>query len=72
MSYGAEFISYLKKHNLRTFTHKDIIIQTNTNCPYSVLQAVRAKLEKEGQTIEEIWEKKNNKPYKRYWIEAVA
>ena len=55
MSYGAEFIGYLKRHNLRTFTHKDIIIQTNTNCPYSVLQAVRAKLEKEGQTVTEIW-----------------
>lgn len=72
MSYGAEFIGYLKRHNLRTFTHKDIILQTDTNCPYSVLQAVRAKLEKEGQTVTEMWEKENNKPHKRYWIEAIA
>lgn len=73
--YAEEFINYLKRNDLWTFTHKDILNKTTANCSYRVFQTVKSKLESKGFKIIPIWEfhtnqKNQTKRYKRYWIEA--
>ena len=71
MSYATDFIRYLKAFNINNFTHRDILIQTTANCPYSVLPDIKIILSKEGKQLREEEEIKNKKRYKRYFIEVI-
>ena len=64
------FVNYLIAYKLKSFTHKDIIEITGTNCPHSVYKyGIKPKLIKKGLNIVSIEEENNNKRYKRYYIE---
>lgn len=71
MSYATEFIKYLDALGLKNFTHRDILIQTATNCPYSVLPDIKILLKREGKQLKKKEEIKNNRRYKRYYIEVI-
>lgn len=66
---------YLKPKGILSFTHRDILIQTETNCPYSLLKdGIKPLLDKLGYKLTEKQETRINakgqkKNYKRYYIE---
>lgn len=74
--YSEEFITYLKRNDCKSFTHRDILKHTDTNCSYSVVKYLKKELEKLGlklvETIEYRTNKKNaRRRFKRYWIEKL-
>lgn len=73
MSYAQDFYEYLKNHKLNVFTHRDILLNTTTNCSYSVLADLRMLLYKEGLTlkvedIETVNSRGKGRRFKRYEI----
>lgn len=62
-TYAKQVIDFVLKN--KTVTHKDMANITGANCSYSVLRAVKKKV----QLIEE-WAKNpnNNKRFKRYFL----
>jgi len=73
MSYAKNFIEYMKNHNIASFTHVDIVIQTGTTCPHSVLRSMKPILNSLGfQLREEAEKNKNNSgSHTRYFIEVL-
>lgn len=70
MSYAKTFVDYIMSNKLKSFTHRDILLVTGTNCPHSVYKyGIKPKLIKKGLNIVSIEEENNNKRYKRYYIE---
>jgi len=76
MTYATEFYNdYIKRYNVKSFTHKDIIKETDANCPYGVLKhTLIPLLESLGYTIRVEKESRTNskgkiKFYNRYYIE---
>ncbi len=75
--YAQEFFEgYIKPKGIKSFTHKDILRETDANCSYRVLQDLISYLEKMGYKLTEIFEERINKKnqkkkYKRYFIEAI-
>lgn len=70
MSYATEFYEYIKQNNIKKFTHRDILIQTDTNCSYSVLSDLKRILFKNNMTLKETSiERVNKKGKKRIFIE---
>lgn len=78
-TYADIFIGWLKnrlKRGIKTFTHRDILLVTNTNCSYSVLQNIRLKFDlKESRVTklaksfdEQGREIKINKVFKEYEV----
>lgn len=48
LSYADRFTAWLKRNlarGVKTFTHRDILLITNTNCSYSVLQDLRLRFD---------------------------
>lgn len=48
LSYADRFTMWLKNRvarGIKTFTHRDIMLVTNTNCSYSVLQDLRLRFD---------------------------
>ena len=77
MSYATEFLKELKTRELNSFTHRDILTLTNTNCSYSVLRDIKEELAKDGYQLVEFWEQHTNvknetKKFRKYFIEKVA
>lgn len=73
MSYAQDFYEYLKNHKLNVFTHRDILLHTNTNCSYSVLVDLRVLLFKIGlelkeEEVETINSKGQKRRFKQYEI----
>ena len=66
MSYATDFIDHLTALGLKQFTHRDILIHTNTNCSYSVLSDLKMKLYQLGK---ELREEKAKTGVKTYYIE---
>lgn len=73
MSRASDFIEFLKNHDLRSFTHFDIMLQTGTTCPHSVLRDMKPLLKALGLSLKEESEKnaKNNSYHTRYFIEVL-
>ena len=71
MSYATDFLNYLKAFNINNFTHRNILVQTTTNCPYSVLSDIRIMLKRENKKLRVEEEIKNKQRYKRYFIEVI-
>lgn len=47
-TYADIFIGWLRRNlarGVKTFTHRDIVLVTDTNCSYSVLQDIRLKFD---------------------------
>jgi len=73
MSYATMFIEYLRQTQKTDFTHRDILLETGTNCPYSVLVDVKELLYKLGYKLTEKMVNSNTgkRPYKRFYIEGI-
>ena len=71
MSYATDFLKHLRALGLTNFTHRDILINTTTNCPYSVLCDIKLILSRENKHLTEKEEITNKKRYKRYFIEVI-
>ncbi len=77
MSYAQEFFNnYIEPNKINSFTHRDLLQHTNTNCSYSVLRCLKAFLHSKGLQIREekeerINEKNEIKRYKRFYIEVI-
>lgn len=77
MGYAQEFFNnYIQPKGLCSFTHRDLLIHTDTNCSYTVLQELKPLLKLKGLTIREEKEERINsknqkKRYKRYYIEVM-
>ena len=77
MTYAEEFFNnYLKPKGIKTFTHRDMLIHTDTNCTYSVLRCLKAylgtiELSVREEKEERINSKNQKKYYKRYYIEVI-
>lgn len=73
MSKAKRFIEYLKGKGLSSFTHLDIVLQTGTTCPHSVLRSMKPLLNTLGFQLREESEKnKNNSGFHtRYFIEVL-
>lgn len=73
MSRAKDFIEYLKNKDIRSFTHLDIVIQTGTTCPHSVLRDMKPILKALGISLREETEKNanNRKRHTRYFIEVL-
>ena len=77
MTYATEFYNdYIKRYNVKSFTHRDISQVTDTNCPYGVLKhTLLPLLESLGYTIRveresRINSKGQTKYFNRYYIEG--
>lgn len=75
MDYTDEFLRHIAQSKIKSFTHRDILEFTAANCSYNIIRALRARLEDEGKTLNELWEYRVNsrgqrRKFKRYWIEA--
>lgn len=73
MSKAKNFIEYLRSKGLASFTHIDIVMQTGTTCPHSVLRDMKPILKGLNISLREESEKnsKNNSYHTRYWIEVL-
>lgn len=73
MSRAKNFIAYLKNKDIRSFTHYDIVIQTGTTCPHSVLRDMKPILKALGITLREEPERNanNSSSHTRYFIEVI-
>lgn len=76
MTYAIEFYeNFIKPRNIKSFTHRDILLNTDTNCPYSLLKhTLMPFLESLGYTIRveresRINSKGQTKYFNRYYIE---
>ena len=76
MTYATEFYEgYIKRYNIKSFTHKDIQNETDANCPYGVLNhTLIPLLTSLGYTIRVERESRTNskgktKFYNRYYLE---
>ena len=70
MSYATDFINgYLKPFNIKEFTHRDILKNTNTNCSYGVLRELKKHLFAIDKILIETEKTNNNKRFKVYTIE---
>lgn len=74
LTYAQEFFDYIKTQNLKEFTHRDILLVTNTNCSYSVLADLKKMLFKLGLILKETKEERTNnrnqkRIFKKYTIE---
>lgn len=73
MSRAKNFIEYLKSRNISSFTHLDIVLQTGTTCPHSVLRDMKPLLKVLNISLREESEKNlnNNGKHTRYFIEVI-
>ena len=73
MSYVKNFIEYMKNKNIQSFTHLDIVLQTGTTCPHSILRDMKPYLKALGISLREEKEKnsKNSGTHTRYFIEVL-
>lgn len=75
-TYAEEFFNnYIQPKGIKNFTHRDLLMHTDTNCTYSVLRSLKNLLKLKGFTIREVEEERINsknqlKRYKRYYIEV--
>ena len=69
MTYAELAFQYLKKHG--KCTHKEILLETNGNCSYSIIRDMKMLAEVRGIEITETWQK-NEKTKKRYKLYEVA
>lgn len=64
LTYCDRFTTWLKKRlakGIKTFTHRDILLITGTNCSYSVLQDLRLKFDFSESKVKKIEKMLNEK-----------
>ena len=57
LSYAQRFTGWLKNRlarGIKTFTHRDILLVTGTNCSYSVLQDLRLRFDLKESRVEKL------------------
>lgn len=70
MSYATDFLdNYINRYNVTEFTHRDILLNTTTNCSYGVLQDIKLILNKFNKKLTESERCINKKRFKVYKIE---
>lgn len=78
-TYADIFIGWLKnrlKRGIKTFTHRDILLVTDTNCSYSIMQNLKLKFDIKESRVTKLCkgfdlqgrEMKINKTFKVYEI----
>lgn len=57
LSYADRFTAWLKRNlarGVKTFSHRDILLVTGTNCSYSVLQDLRLRFDLKESRVEKL------------------